>query len=258
MAGFAGWYVWKDFHFGANFNQSGPSNQQQGLIVDQTQNQDSSTTSTDVSKLNNAVRTENVKLKTLALKIISEPIIFKTSLSEDSKKLFTQKINEIHDLVKQDYNYLNQWLDLGSYRKLIGDYEGAIEALNFAVAIRPDDYVAFHNLGDLYGFYLKNYPKAEENFLKSITFKPANEDAYIQLATIYQYSYKEKSGETENILLKGISSNPGSATLKIALGNYYKTIGRNTDALKYFEDALKLMPNNVSLQQDIELLKKSI
>ena len=257
MAGFAGWYIWFDLRSGDRPNPISVNNEQQGQPDLAAQNQNS-TTSLQFQEQNDAAKTEDAKLKSLALKIISEPIIFKTSLPEDSKKLFTQKINEINDLVKQDYNYLNQWLDLGSYRKLMGDYTGAIDAWNFAAVIRPKDYVIFHNLGDLYGFYLKNYSKAEENFLKSIVLKPANEDAYIQLATIYQYSYKEKSGETEGILLKGISSNLGSATLRIALGNYYKTIGRNIDALKYFEDAFKLVPNNVSLQQDIELLKKSI
>ena len=53
----------------------------------------------------------------------------------------------------------------------------------------------------------------------------------------------------------GIKSIPGSATLKILLAQYYERRDRKADAIKYYEDALGLDPNNQSLQQDINRLK---
>ncbi|MBI2175709.1 MAG: hypothetical protein HYU35_03195, partial [Parcubacteria group bacterium] len=144
--------------------------------------------STDSSK------TETVPEHNLAEKVpsLDRPLEIKTQLlpqvAEDTK-------NEIQTLsqgLKENYDFLNGWLQLGALRRLIGDYEGAREALEFAAILRPESYVAFHNLGDLYGFQFKNYPKAEENFLQAIAKEPKNVDAYKSLAMIYQYSYTQK------------------------------------------------------------------
>ena len=86
--------------------------------------------------------------------------------------------------------------------------------------IRPDDFVAYHNLGDLYGFYVKDYPKSEDNYLKSIKNNPANIQAYLDLAVIYGSVYKEKAGQVESILLRGLEANPGNAGLQAALDDY--------------------------------------
>jgi tetratricopeptide (TPR) repeat protein len=140
---------------------------------------------------------------------------------------------------------------------VIGDYEGAVEAYEFVVQIRPKDYVAYANLGDLYGFYLKNYPKSEQSFLAVINNDPEAINVYNQLATIYEYGFKEKIQEAENILLLGMKSNPKIAAFKILLAQYYERQGRKADALKYFEEALKLDSVNQSLQQDVLRLKSN-
>ena len=61
--------------------------------------------------------------------------------------------------------------------------------------------------------------------------------------------------EAEKIFLLGIKSNPGEVSLKILLGQYYERRGQLTDALRYYEEALKLNPNNQSLKQEISRLK---
>src|SRR3989344_7028703 len=128
----------------------------------------------------------------LALKIISRPVKVSAPLSEADRKRAEEKIKEISDLIRKDYNYTYPWYDLGAYRRVIGDFEGAAEAWNFVPLIRPDDFIAYHNLGDLYGFYVKDYPKSEDNYLKSIKNNPANIQAYLDLAVIYGSVYKEK------------------------------------------------------------------
>ena len=200
---------------------------------------------------------ENQELKALAEKIIGSPIVVSAQLSDGSKKQAIDKLNETISIIRQNYDYPNAWYDLGAYRKLIGDYDGAIDAWNFIGLIRPKDYILYNNLGDLYSFVLKDYVKGEANFLKAISNNPENVNGYTQLATLYEYAYKEKSAEAEIILLLGIKSNSKDVGLKITLAQYYERNNRKADALKYFEEAAKLDPANNSLQEEVSRLKNS-
>lgn len=159
-------------------------------------------------------------LKTRAAEIISRPITISAPLLETDRKQAKEKIKEMIDLIKIDYDNIYAWYDLGAYRRVIGDFEGAAEAWTFGALIRPKDFVSYHNLGDLYGFYMKDYPKSEKNYLKSIQNNPQNIQAYLDLATIYESVYKEKTDQVENILLQGLQANPGNANLQAALDNY--------------------------------------
>ena len=200
---------------------------------------------------------ENQELKALAAKIIEGPIVVNAQLSDSVKKQATDKLNETISIIQQNYDYPNAWYDLGAYRKLIGDYDGAIDAWNFIGLIRPHDYIFYNNLGDLYAFILKDNEGGESNFLKAISNNPGNINGYIQLATLYEYAYKEKSAGAENILLLGIQANPKNAALKISLAQYYERNSRKADALKYFEEALKSDSQNNQLREEVNRLKNS-
>lgn len=194
-------------------------------------------------------------LYSAAMKIVDRPISVKVDLTETTKQLIIQKINEASDMIRTDYNYANQWYDLGAYRKMIGDYTGAVDAWLFVGKIRPDDSVSLHNLGDLY-YFLKNYPKAEEYFMASIVKNPQNVDAYIQLAAIYTYNDLSKTSQVEPLLLSGIAVNPKEPNLLITLGKYYQNKADIESARKYFEQALVLNPKNTALEQELQLLGK--
>lgn len=204
-----------------------------------------------------AATAEADNLKALAAKLIERPIIVEARLSDGIQKQAIDKLHYSMSVIQQNYDYPNAWLELGAYRKLIGDYEGAIEAWDFVGLIRPQDHISFSNLGDLYAFYLKDYKKGEENFLKAIANNSGNINSYLQLATLYEYAYEEKSAEAENILLLGIKSNPGDIILKTALAQYYRDNNKISEALKYFEEALALDPSNSLLQEEINKLKNS-
>lgn len=248
----AGWFVWR----GYNRNQEN-NDISKDIFVD-VNSVASSTDNVGSSIAATSGTAQSDALKTLALSIISKPIVFKTNLSESGKNFAREKIEAAIKMIKDNYDYDLPWLDLGAYRKLIGDYDGAIDAWNFLLKIRPHSYVASNNLGDLYGFILKNYPKAEENFLKSLEENPNNINGYVQLATIYEYWYKEKSGNVEPLFLAGIENNPTDVSLKIALAEYYERAGRKADAIKYFEEALKLNPSNVSVSEELAKLKAGL
>lgn len=201
---------------------------------------------------NTAATPEDPALKAQAMKIIARPIVVKSALTEAAKKDIIEKIEGVKKEITQNYNQDTPWVMLGAYRKVLGDYDGAIEAWNFLTIIRPKGYLAFHNLGSLYGYELRNYPKSEQNFLKSIQNEPRNLDAYSQLVTVYETYNPTK---IEPFLLSSIKSRPNEPLLKILLGQYYAKAGNKVEALKYLEEALKLDPNNTALKAEINQLK---
>lgn len=216
------------------------------------------TTSSDLEddSLSDAQQAKDAALESAALKIIDRPVVVKVQLSEATKKLALEKIKESADLIRANYDYANPWYDLGAYLKLIGDYDGAIQAWLFVGKIRPNDYVSLSNLGDLHAFTFGNYPEAENYFLASISKNPQNVDAYIQVAVIYEYHEISKLALMEPLLLRGISANPKDTNLKIALARYYQKAGNLESARLYFEKALELNPENSALEEELKSLGK--
>lgn len=196
-------------------------------------------------------------LKARALTIAHQPIIVKKSLAEATVILAKKKIGEAVAAIELNYDYDSPWLDLGAYRKLIGDYTGAIAAWEFLGVIRPNAYVSYHNLGDLYAFTLNNPQKGEQYFLKSLQVGPANIQGYLALAVLYHDSaVLGKADQVEKILLRGVAANAGNFSLLVNLAGYYRDNGQKDLALKYFEEALAADPQNQLVAEEIARLKK--
>ncbi len=159
-------------------------------------------------------------LKVLALKIATASLRPSKDASPAMVAIAQEKIKSSVALIKEDYNHDLPWLDLGAYRKLAGDYDGAISAWKFLMQIRPNDFVAPHNLGDLYGYVLQNYSESEKYFLKSIENNKNNILAYLSLAEIYAVPSFGKIAQIEKILLRGLENNPKDANLEARLSSY--------------------------------------
>lgn len=132
-------------------------------------------------------------------------------------------VKELKDLsvqLKSEPNYIQGWLQVGILRKYLGDYEGASLAWQYATLLRPKDYIAFSNLGDLYHYYLKDFPKAEKYLRSAVDIKPDYVAGYKNLFDLYTLSYKEKANLAEPVLLEGIKKNPNDTYLKKILDSY--------------------------------------
>lgn len=156
---------------------------------------------------------QNIAILKEKIPDLSRPIEIKTALGDETKKETIEKINGLSNGLKKDYDSLEQWLELGLLRKLIGDYDGARDAWKFAALIRPKDAVAFHNLGFLYWQNFKDYKKAEENYLKATENNPKDILAYVDLSNVYYFSLKDAS-RAKDILNKGLKNNPDNEELK--------------------------------------------
>ena len=124
------------------------------------------------------------------------------------------------EALKKDSTSYQDWIDLGIDRQILGDYEGARLAWEYASFVFPKGAVAYANLGNLYMAYLKDYPKSESNYLQAIQLDPSNANDYRALFELYVYHYKQGTSAAENILKAGIRAAPQASDLKVLLERY--------------------------------------
>lgn len=147
---------------------------------------------------------------------LDRSLSFSKDTSDDARKIITEKINKLVKELKKDSSLFSDWIDLGLYRKMAGDYDGASEAWEYAGKISQKNSLSFRNLGDLYGYYLKDSTKAEKNFLKAIENGPSQIEYYFKTVEFYRDVMKDNT-KARQVVEQGIKSNPNSKELKSLL-----------------------------------------
>ncbi len=176
------------------------------------------------------------------------------SYSSDAKRILITRINGLVVDLKSSASQYDKWIELGSFAKIIGDYQEASNIWEYTAVNWPDAIVAYHNLGDLYGSYLKDYVKAEKNMLRVIDLDKSYTSEYISLYGLYTRLYGVKDERVPAILIKGLMNNPKSVDLMITLATYYRDISDGLNARKYYEMAMVQAKelSNLKLQDTIE------
>ncbi len=157
---------------------------------------------------------------------LSNQIVVKRELPEDLKNKTIKQVKDLSENLKKDSSYLEGWVELGLLRKLLGDYEGARDAWEYAAFLSPTFYVPFHNLGFLYWQYLKDFKESEENYLEAIKNEPKDIQAYADLSDLYYFSLGDANTAKE-ILNKGIKINKSDLVLPKALSDLEERINKN-------------------------------
>ena len=155
--------------------------------------------------------TNNKTAVNVPLPALNKEIKITADMSEDTKRIATAKIQDLSSQLKKDSDNLENWLVLGVYRKMIGDYEGAREVWEYAGAIRPQNSISFNNLGELYAYYLKDNAKAEENYKKAIENDSSAIYIYRNFFDFYRYFAKD-TAKARAILEQGIATNPSTSS----------------------------------------------
>lgn len=142
---------------------------------------------------------------------LSRPITFVGLLSQDQfadqRAVIKTEMEKLITALKKDKYNAEAWYDLAIYRKIISDYKGAAEVWEFTKEIQPDNFVSYHNLGDLYAYFDRDLKKAEANFLLALEKDPKNVDEYRAVADFYVTALQNKP-RAVTILNQGIKENP--------------------------------------------------
>ncbi len=178
--------------------------------------------------------------------------------SEEQKTVLFAAIREAGEAVKKNPDDFESWLLVGVRKKIIGDFEGARDAWVYAGVIRPLNDVSFANLGELYWRYIPDFPKSEENFKRAFQNNPANTQARISLAELYFYSYAEKKGLFDDVLLEGLAAIPGDLNLMKALAYLYERNLEYQKAVEWWTRVLEKDPGNTEVERRINQLRAKL
>lgn len=157
--------------------------------------------------------------------------------------------------VKKNPLLYSSWLQIGVYKKTIGDYIGARDAWEYAALLAPQEFVPHYDLGQLYWHNIPDYLKAEAKFKAAIALKIKDASSYKALSDLYLYSYKGKAGLADDVLLDGLKAMPNDINLLKALGYVYEEQKEYAKALAIWEKVLVLTPNDTSVKTEISDLK---
>lgn len=178
--------------------------------------------------------------------------------SEEQKRKLYASIENFGQAVKGNPDYLLGWIELGITKKVIGDYEGARDAWEYAGIIRPFNSVSFSNLGEIYWRYLPDFPRSEKNFKTAIKNKPDDFSVYISLSDLYYYSYKEKKDLAYAVLLDGIAANPNDANFPRALAALYERDNNFVKAIEWWKKVFASEPDNTAVAAVIKAFEKKV
>lgn len=185
---------------------------------------------------------------------LARPVIMLATLVPETETMARAKISELSKELAAEPGLFGSWLELASYRKLIGDGIGSEEIWSFMTKQWPESETPYINLGNFYHYQMREFAKSEVTFRKAISLTPNSIPSYIGLYELYSLSYIEKAGLADDTLLEGLKNNPKNILLLSTLAEYYTGQGDNVSAKKYYQEALDvaLQSNDTKLQDQLK------
>lgn len=204
---------------------------------------------------------DNTDLAAMQEQIIGDPKINEQNapgLTEEVKAKFLEQFPKTKQaLIASNFDSLQLVNEIAQIKRTLGDFDGAIVAWEYANIIRPQNSLSFSNLAALYHFDIKDYAKAESNYLVSISNDPDDISTIRNFFELYHYSLKDDA-KAEALLASAIKANPEAADLYSLAGKFYTEIENLPKAVEYYEKHLTLNPDNQAVRQEVERLKKLI
>ena len=169
--------------------------------------------SDDIELQGGKIELEGIDDSPIVVPNIRHAVVFSVSVIPEAKVIMLRNISDLQQRLGKDGKDFNTWNSLAQYYQAAGDYVAAREVWEYLGRVFPTNHVAYGNLGFLYGYYLKDAPLAEKNYLKAIENAPEQVFLYFQTAEFYRDVVKSPAKALE-IAQKGLAKNPGSAELK--------------------------------------------
>lgn len=148
---------------------------------------------------------------------------------------------------------------MASYFRYNGDYDKALEVLDKAIDLKPEDVLPRNNKMSLL-YDLKRYDEAEQVALDVVEVNSQWFNAYQMLRDIYKYQKKDiyQTDKFPNLILRAIELDALEENINnynAMLGGYYQDIGNNEKAIEYYEKVYEATPEEY-IQNQIDELKK--
>ncbi|MBY0539669.1 hypothetical protein K2P56_04560 [Patescibacteria group bacterium] len=142
--------------------------------------------------------------------------------------------------LKEDPMRADDWFNLGIFYHAANDFKGAEEVWLFLLKVVPNSAVPLDNLGKMYKFQIKDFPKAESYFKQSIALNPDSTTPYFELFELYRYLYKTDTNSAIEIITQAANRFTENPDPHMILGSYYRDIKNYAGARAEFTKALDI------------------
>lgn len=160
--------------------------------------------------------------------------------------------NCYEDALSLNPNYIKSRNNLALVYEKLNDYESAIKEYKKAIAVNPNYTVALSNLGKL--LYLKeSYNEAEAIFEKLLKINKDDFDSRLYLARVLEKIDPNRAVDVYNNLLR---NDPTNVELRRSLGDLYRSLDRNFEALEEYKKVEKLLPGDIENKIKIAQVSK--
>jgi len=178
--------------------------------------------------------------------------LIRAQFSDEVLENYKSELKYWSGKLKQDLTDVEGWMKVGQLKKIFDNYEGARDAWEYAKYLNPNQAAVYFNLGDLYGFYIHNREEAEINYLKALELAGKESSYYIAAADFYRTFDNKKA---EEVMKRGLDKINNDFDLLVYAGAFYKSIGNKAEAVKFYERAFIINPENKEVKEEIERLE---
>ncbi len=177
--------------------------------------------------------------------------------SEEFKTKYQKSFDEAIKKIQETPDSFLAWMDLAFVKNVLGDYAGARDIWIYAGELSPSQARSHQNLAFLYFDHYKDYEKAELEYLLAIEKEPAIISSYKDLAALYRFNFEGRKGESYQMLELGFQKNKesGGVELLAQAGVWAMQDGEIDAAIAYYEEFLKIDPQDPTVLQDLARLK---
>jgi len=205
-------------------------------------------------KLNqNKNQPENQIEKFFTLKIV------RTDLTPELNEKYRNEMTVYKDTVLQSPEKFNFSAFMGAavIKYTVSDYDGARDLWLYINQIRPSSSPSFYNLGNLYADIYKDCTEAEK-YYKIATTNDPNQIAYLRNVFDFYNTKCPNKQLAEAALKKALSIKADAADFIVLSAEFYRDQGNKEEAIKYYEQAIKLAPQNQALKDEYNRFKSSL
>jgi len=158
------------------------------------------------------------------------------SVTEEAYAQIILNMNTTANAIKEADNF-NAWLNLASYRTMLGDYKGSEEIYIYLTKKYSPAWQVHANLGNLYFTYLVDLKKSAMNYRTSIDLLPSNPALYRSLFEVYMKDGLQT--EAVAVLQEGIAHEPKAIDLYVLLARHYRDTNKGAEAKTYYNRAIE-------------------
>lgn len=157
-----------------------------------------------------------------------------------------------------DFTPLDKLSSQAIKARMADDNKTALKLYKIISARASDiDFSSNFELGNIL-LEMKHYSTAEKYYLRASNNPSAPISVYYQLSDLYLRHLQKKQQSFITLLKQRIVSQPTHEGFVIVLASFYQQIGNKTEAIVWYEQALKLDPSNLAVAASIQELKASL